>query len=104
MQQLQHLAAQNRVEKAHTGHVAAWSVKARDMAFADGIAPVSEDDRNCRGGGLGGQDRITASRRRDHRDLAFDQFSGKLGEPIVLVVGVTVFDGDVAAFSKPCLI
>jgi hypothetical protein len=56
-------------EKIDTGHVAAGPRQACDQTELDRIVADAENNRNCRGRGLGRQSARREARRGDHRHL-----------------------------------
>src|SRR6516165_6242214 len=94
MQQLKGLDRKLQRSGVDSGDIALWSVEARDETDLNGIIAASENDRNSRGRLLGGHRRRIAA-CHDHRWPFVDQISSKLGKPIELVLGPTIFDRNI---------
>jgi hypothetical protein len=99
-QELQPLRGEKAVVIRHAGEVAAGSAETGNQAEFDRVATHGEDDRNGGGRGLGGERGDYAASREDHRHFAPNQVSGKRRKPIILFVGVSVFDRQIATFDE----
>src|SRR6516165_6238225 len=98
MQQLKGLDRKLQRSGVDSGDIALWSVEARDETDLNGIKAARENDRNSRGRVLGSHRRNIAA-RHDHRWLVIDQIGSKLGKPIELVLGPTIFDCNILPFN-----
>ena len=79
-QQFQSLRPQHVGDKDHARDVAARPVEAGNEAVADRIAPAREDDRHCRGRGLGRGHRNGVA--GDHSHLPVKQIGHQRRQPL----------------------
>jgi hypothetical protein len=86
------------VENSNAGDVSAGPIQAFDNAHSHRIEAGEKNDRDRRGGCLGGQDRRCV--HRDHGHLSLNQIGRQRRQSIVLAVGPAIFDRHVPAFDK----
>src|SRR5207245_7757365 len=94
----QTLADQLRGEVGQPRDIAAWSRKAGDEPARNRIGNSSEDNGDSLGHLLGGQGG-GCGRGHDDINLERNQFGRKSGQPLVLSLGISVFNHDVAALD-----
>ena len=99
MQQLQALCDRADSEGAHTGHIAARSVEARDQAKLDRVGAHHENDWYRWGRRFGGQRGRRAVGRHDHSHPMLNQVGGHDRQSIVAALRPTIFDRDVLALD-----
>jgi hypothetical protein len=98
VQQSQLLQPYLHAQVGHARKVAARSVQAGDKSKRDRVEPKLEDDRNCRGRGLGRKCRGCAG-RGNHGDLSANQLGRQRRQPLVLPLRPAVFDRDAFALD-----
>jgi hypothetical protein len=98
-QQPQLFGVQLADEKVHPGDVAARSVETGDETGLDRVGTAAEDNRNSRGRRLCGKSCPGASSCRDHSDLTANEIDGQHGQPLVMALRPSVFNGRVLALD-----
>jgi hypothetical protein len=92
-QEFQTLGGQLPAEKIYPRQVASRPSKIGDETTPDRVFGGHEYDRDCRGCRLGRK--LGESGRDDHRDLPANQFGRQRRQPLPLVLGPPVIDGNV---------
>jgi hypothetical protein len=102
MQQPQLLGRQISSGKHHAGDVAARPAEAGHQACSDRIEAGGENDWNRRRRCL--DSRYRNAVRHDHVHLAADEFCRHPRNPVILIVGPAILDGDVLALDESGLV
>jgi hypothetical protein len=95
--QLQAFRHHLQVQHAGAGEIAARPVEAAHQAKVDRVESGCEHDRNSRGGRLGREGGRAIG--GDDVDLAAHQLRRQRRQPIVVVLGPTVFDRDITTLD-----
>jgi hypothetical protein len=103
VQQLHAFRPDLDVQISHAGQVSPGPVQARYKSCLDRVDRHAEDDRNCRGRGLGRHRSKRAAARNNHSDVKLNKFRRQLRQEIVLALRPTIFDRNVLALNISCL-
>ena len=98
-QEFQALRYQLARDKIDTRHITARPREACDQAKPDRVIADGEHNGDCRSRRLGGARHGGALDCGDHADSSAHQFGRQRRQPIVLILGPAVFDGDVLALD-----
>ena len=101
VQYLQPFRPELDVQGGGAGEVAARPAETCDQSDLHRVGRHCKDDRDGRGGGLGGERRRDIG-AADDVDLAADEVGRQDRQPVVLAAGPAIFDCDVATLDEAC--